>query len=125
MTGNLLTLSQSTTEELTEELANIEKDNSLQELAIPADMNHPHSVPPVSAATQSRYVPTADTRKPWGERKNANVCYYYPECKSLVCGGRKDGMQMCTFVKSGSIVIPDTDAFLRKKTRWKRQLEAD
>jgi hypothetical protein len=74
---------------------------------------------------QSRYVPTAATRKPWGARKNANVCYYYPECKSLECGGGKDGMQMCKFVRSGSIVIPDTDAFLQKKARWKRQLVAD
>jgi hypothetical protein len=106
LTGNLLAFSQSTTQELAEELANLEKENSQQELAIPADMNHPHSVPPASTVTQSPYVLTAATGKPWGARKNANVCYYYPECKSLECGGGKDGMQMCKFVRSGSIVIP-------------------
>jgi hypothetical protein len=124
LTGNLLTFRQSATKELAEELANLEKDNSQQELAIPADMNHPHSVPPALAATQSHYVPTAATRKPWGARKNANVCYYYPYCKSLECGGCKDGMQMCTFVRSGSIVIPDTNQFVLEKTRCKRQLVA-
>jgi hypothetical protein len=46
LTGNLLTFRQSSAEELAEELANLEKDNSQQELAIPADMNHPHSAPP-------------------------------------------------------------------------------
>jgi len=73
LTGNRLTFSQPTTEELAEELANLEIDNSQQELAIPADMNHPHSVPPASAATQSRYVPTAATRKPWGARKKIQM----------------------------------------------------
>jgi hypothetical protein len=126
LTGNLLTFSQSTAEELAEELANLEKDNLQQELAIPADINHPHSVPPASAATQqSRYVPTAATRKPWGARKNANVCYYYPECKSFECGGRKDGMHMCKDVRSGRLEIPDTDVFLRKKAHWKRRLVSD
>jgi hypothetical protein len=35
LTGNLLTFRQSATKELAEELANLEKDNSQQELAIP------------------------------------------------------------------------------------------
>jgi hypothetical protein len=129
LTGNLLTFRQSSTKELAKELANIEKDNTQEELAIPADMNHPHSAPPTflaaAAAAQSHYVPTGATRKPWRARKNANVCYYYPYCNSWECGGRKDGVKMYSFVRSGSIVIPDTDQFVREKTSSKRQLVAD
>ena len=85
---------------------------------------HPHPVAPAAAPGQTSFVPIVPVSLPErirGSNKNADSCFYFPECKSSVCGGQRAGPQMCKFVKSGK-KIPAT--FLEDKKASKDKLTA-
>ena len=90
----------------------------------------PHPVAPAAVPGQPNFVPVIPTppisqqNRIRGSIENSYSCFYYPHCKSFVCGGRKAGLHMCKFVKSGQIVLDNVDEFLEENVISKRQQKA-
>ena len=108
-------------EDIAREAASLlQHDNS--PLAGITDQMHPHPVAPAAAPGQTSFVPVVPISQPdriRGSKRNADSCFYFPECKSSVCGGQREGPQTCEFVKSGKLKIPSLDAFIEAKKVFK------